>query len=584
MSSNSIERNTLSDSQNTVEKGPEKTLREQAEDFVRNKSDIIRKNHESLTPDELQKLILELEINQVELEMQNRELLRVQKELEKSREWYLDLYDMAPTGYFTISPDGKIVEANLTAASLLEVDRNTICGHLFTKYIEPEDREIFDIHQKDLFKTGNKQMFELRISKKNDLWFWAKMEMILVCSADNLLTCRAVISDITERKNIEEEKHKIEEQIVLNQRLESLGILAGGIAHNFNNLLMGVFGYIELANRKTDNPEVSKYLSEALNMSERAKGLTGQLLTFSRGGAPIKNSGYLFPIVKESVQFALSGSDIACRFNIANDLYPCDFDTNQICQVIDDVILNARQAMPGGGVIDVSASNITLKYNEIATLSEGNYVMISIRDYGVGMSPEILSRIFDPFFTTKANGYGLGLAKSYSIIKRHGGSIKVESEPGKGCLVNIYLPAAAEAVQFKYDKTEELHTGNGTIIIMDDEECIRDSIAGMLMSMGYDVIHMEDGEEVIDFFKDESNAENKISGVILDLVIPGGRGGKDTVTEIRKMEPDIPLFAISGYADDPVIENPESYGFTASISKPFLMNELAEILGRYLKD
>ena len=526
MTEKHIKKNESPDSRCTENDVSGKTLREKAENIVREKSESTGNKQGSLTPEELQKLILELEINQVELEMQNRELLRVQEELEKSREWYLDLYDLAPTGYFTISADGIIIEANLTAASLLEVKRSNLCEKPFAQYIEPEDRDIFHIHQKELFKTGTKQMFELRIKRTDDSWFWAKVETILACGADNFLTCRAVISDVTERKNVEEEKRRIEEHIIQNQRLESLGILAGGIAHNFNNLLMGVFGYIELANRKSDNPEVSKYLSEALNMSERAKGLTSQLLTFSRGGAPIKNNGFLFPLVKESVQFALSGSEIACRFNIENELFPCNFDANQICQVIDDVILNARQAMPDGGIIDVTASNVLLDSNEAAALPDGRYIRISIKDSGVGMSSEILARIFDPFFTTKATGHGLGLAKSYSIIKRHGGSINVESAPGEGCRVNIFLPAAHESVQFKYEKTEPLHTGHGTIIIMDDEESIRDSLSGMLMTMGYDVIHTGEGGEVLEYLSENKNTGDKISGVILDLVIPGGMGGK----------------------------------------------------------
>jgi len=582
MSGQYIKKNGKPDLSYAKDKSSEKTLRELAENRVRETSELIKEKQKSHTPDELQKLIFKLEINQVELEKQNKELLRIQEELEKSREWYLDLYDLAPTGYFSISADGIIIDANLTAASLLDVERSTLYEQPFTCFIEPEDRDIFYIHHKELLKTGTKQTFELRIKKKDGSWFWAKMDTILAHGEGNLLTCRAVISDITDRKNVEEEKRRIEEQILQNQRIESLGILAGGIAHNFNNLLMGIFGYIELADRKANNPEVSKYLAEALNMSERAKGLTGQLLTFSRGGAPVKNNGYLFPLVKESVQFALSGSDIVCRLQIENDMFPCNFDPNQICQVIDDVILNARQAMPDGGIIEVAASNVDLNYDDASALPEGRYVRISIKDSGVGMSSEILARIFDPFFTTKANGYGLGLARSYSIIKRHGGSINVESEQGEGCRVNIYLPAAPEAVQFRYEKTDPVPAGNGTIIIMDDEEWIRNSLSEMLMSIGYDVILMSEGGEVLNFLREKNISGDKISGIILDLIIPGGMGGKAAITEIRKMAPGVPVFAISGYADDPVIENPEEYGFTASISKPFLMTELAEIIIKYI--
>lgn len=539
--------------------------------------------HPLLPAADQHKLISELELRQIELEIQNKELLRIKDELEKSREWYADLYDLSPIGYFTFNETGTILEANLTAASFLDQKRNSLNKQPFSRFLEPEDQEIFYLRQQNLFKTGKKQTFELRIKKKDRSLCWVRMETILAYGKDSMLTSRAAMSDISERKIMEEEKRRIEEQIINNQRLESLGTLAGGIAHNFNNLLSGIFGYIELADRKAANPEVSKYLSEALGMRERAKRLTGQLLTFSKGGAPVKKNGYLFPLVKDSVHFSLNGTKIACRFDVDDDLYPCNFDANQICQVIDNIILNARQAMPDGGIIDVTAKNIHLDENNPVLLPEGRYIKISIKDSGVGMTHKILSNIFNPFFSTKISGHGLGLATSYSIIKRHGGSITADSKPGKGCTVNIFLPEAEYNAVPVEEIHDSAHTGNGTIIIMDDEECIRNSLSEILMSMGYDVIHMEDGNEVVKYLKESDNTGDSISGVILDLVVPGGMGGKTAITEIRKIGQDIPVFAISGYADDPVIENPAEYGFTASIGKPFLITELSELLNRYLK-
>ncbi len=506
------------------------------------------------------------------------ELCRIIHELEMSRDRYLDFYDLAPVGYITLNIDGFIEEANPAAAAMLGVSRDFMSGKAFAGFIEPDDQEIFSRYQKELFEVKDNQLYFLRVKGNDDSESWIQVESIYFLDNDRPV-CRIIITDINERRRMEGEISRYKEQALQNQRLESLGILAGGIAHNFNNLLTGIFGYIELADKKANDPGISRYLSEALKMSDRAKGLTGQLLTFSRGGDTVRQNGYLYPLIKDSVKFALSGSDIASRFDIEENLYPCNFDTNQINQVIEDIILNARQAMPHGGAVDVAAGNIYLKKNEVNSLPEGKYVRISIKDYGFGMSPEVLSRIFDPFFTTRTSSHGLGLSASYSIISRHDGAMTVESEPEKGSTVNIYLPAVTEKVYHRESEADSEHSGYGTIILMDDEECIRDSLSSMLMSMGYDVLHMEQGDDVISFFRHRNEIE-KISAIILDLVIPGGMGGKSTVTEIRKINPDIPVFAISGNTDDPVMVKPQNYGFTASISKPFLMKELAEMLNR----
>jgi len=254
-----------------------------------------------------------------------------------------------------------------------------------------------------------------------------------------------IIWDITERKKAEEEHLKYEQQLQLNQKLESLGILAGGIAHDFNNLMGGIFGYIEMACGKTQETTVHRHLSKAMDMIDRARGLTRQLLTFAKGGDPVREIERLFPMVRETAQFALSDSNVSCRFEAPDDLWSCNFDRNQIGQVIDNIIINAKQAMPGGGVIEVSAENILLTERPRANLAAGNYVKISIKDSGVGMPKEVLPRIFDPFFTTKTTGQGLGLATCYSIMNRHGGCIDVESEQGKGSAFHIYLPAEKDA-------------------------------------------------------------------------------------------------------------------------------------------
>jgi CheY-like chemotaxis protein len=312
---------------------------------------------------------------------------------------------------------------------------------------------------------------------------------------------------------------------------------------------------------------------------DRARGLTRQLLTFSKGGAPVKNLDRLAPLLKESAQFALSGSRVSCEYRIPQNLWLCEFDRDQIGQVVDNLVINALQAMPEGGTIEISAGNVTLGEKANPRLPAGNYVKTSIKDHGVGMPGEILQKIFDPFFTTKSQGHGLGLATCYSVVNRHGGCIDVESEPGKGSTFAFYLPAFPDTTLTDATSTPRIHKGAGTILVMDDEEVLRDTISQMLKLLGYSVVCARSGTEAIDFFA----ADRKITAMILDLTIPGGPGGRDVIAEVRKTDRTIPAFVASGYADDPVMADPVKYGFMASICKPFSIVELSDLLDRHLR-
>jgi signal transduction histidine kinase/ActR/RegA family two-component response regulator len=379
--------------------------------------------------------------------------------------------------------------------------------------------------------------------------------------------------DITRRK-------KAEEALVTAQRLESLGILAGGIAHDFNNLLGGIFGSITIASELSDNEEARTYLSQASGSIDRARSLTTQLLTFAKGGEPVKKIGSLIPFIEKTVNFALSGSNVSCNFQISQDLSMCEFDTNQIGQVIDNLVINAKQAMSNSGTIEVIAENTNLSGSKNKNLRQDRYVKITVRDHGTGIPKEIIPKIFDPFFTTKAKGAGLGLATSFSIVKRHGGHIDVETEVGKGTSFTVFLPATVGNLSKQDEKIEKKHVGIGTILIMDDQEIIRETTGKMLESFGYTVISKEDGASAVEYF--EKN-RNNIKGMIFDLTIPGGMGGLEAVSKIRDIDKEIPVFVSSGYADNPVVSNPQKYGFTASISKPFTKKELMKVLNGYLK-
>lgn len=390
------------------------------------------------------------------------------------------------------------------------------------------------------------------------------------------------LRDITEIKKAESDKIMYERQLQQSQKLESLGILAGGIAHDFNNLLSGIYGFIGVAHAATHETTTKEYLDTTLKTMNRARSLTQQLLTFSKGGSPEKKTSSLNKFLEETIKFALSGSNVSLDLSIPDDLWLCSYDNNQMGQVIDNMIINAQQAMPKGGTITVRAINRTIEHDEHATLQPGNYIAISISDTGVGISSSIKNSIFDPFFTTKQNGSGLGLATSYSIVKKHGGCIDVESASDRGSTFLIYLPAIQADEAIESDQVTEVTTGTGRILIMDDEEVIRGTLSVMLKLQGYTPVTCIDGDEAVRLYDKSVEEENSFSAIILDLTVPGGSGGKKTINEIRKRDKNIPVFVSSGYAEDPIIQNPALYGFTDSLKKPFSCSELMTVLSKYL--
>jgi PAS domain S-box-containing protein len=375
------------------------------------------------------------------------------------------------------------------------------------------------------------------------------------------------------------EKQKTQEAMQKAQQLESIGVLAGGIAHDFNNLLSGLFGYLDLARESLKRgEEPGQYIEKAFSVFGRAKDLTGQLLTFSKGGAPARKIALLAPLVRDAVHFALSGSTITCRFTIAPDLWPASFDENQISQVVDNVVINARDAMPMGGTISVTADNIPTGSPLPSDLVKGNFVRICVSDQGTGISPEHLPRIFDPFFTTKQKGSGLGLATAYSIVKRHDGVITANSELGKGATICMFLPASTSAADGTSApvSTPPAHKGRGAVLVMDDEDFIRDVAAAMLSEMGYTVTTALHGAETLSLFEAAQNDNSPFDLVILDLTIPGGMGGRQAKDELRKLMPTAKIIASSGYSDDPIMSNPQEFGFDAAVRKPYDKAELAK--------
>jgi len=380
------------------------------------------------------------------------------------------------------------------------------------------------------------------------------------------------------------EKRKLQETLQRTAKIESLGVLAGGIAHDFNNLLGGIFGYIDIVRESAVDERTVSLLQKAMNTIERARHLSSQLLTFAKGSAPVKKAGHLFPFIEECVAFALSGSNVGVVYKIAGDLKACNYDKNQMGQVIDNIVINGKQAMVNGGRMEITAENFKVSPGGHPILAGGDYIKLGIRDTGTGIPKQSLNKIFDPFFSTKEQGHGIGLTTSYSIVEKHGGCIDVESVINQGTCFHIFLPALASAPPVREpEKTTPIpHRGKGRILIMDDENVVVEITTEMLKSLGYACISEKNGDEALALFKAEKTAGRDVTAIICDLTIPGGMGGLELVGEIRKLDPDIPMFVSSGYSVDPVMHDPVKFGFTASISKPFRKSELSEFLGKYL--
>jgi len=389
----------------------------------------------------------------------------------------------------------------------------------------------------------------------------------------NIIGVVLVFRDITRQLQMEEEVLKV-------KKLQSVGLLAGGIAHDFNNLLAAILGNINLACRHLQK-ESKEYhlLQEAEKASRRASDLTQQLLTFSKGGDPVKKVSSVKDLIHDSAEFVLRGSNVACHYAIPDDLWLVDIDTGQISQVIQNLILNARHAMPEGGTIDIRCSNVSdVGEEKLPGLKDTRYIKIVIQDTGTGIPDMIIDKIFDPYFSTKDEGSGLGLAITHSIITKHDGHIQVHSTEGEGTSFTIYLPAVAQQIHDLPHQQGVTLRGEGRIMVMDDEEMLLDVAAQMLMHLGYEVIQVRDGIEALKRYRELQEAGTPVDAVIMDLTIPGGMGGKEAVRKILEMDPEAKVIVASGYSNDPIIANYSRYGFRAAITKPFDLQQISRAL------
>lgn len=396
--------------------------------------------------------------------------------------------------------------------------------------------------------------------------------------AGEVMMVAEYVRDITDHRRIEEELRKA-------QKLESLGVLAGGIAHDFNNLLTGILGNVSLARITAEmDSDACGRLDEAERAVYRARDLTQQLMTFSKGGTPVKKTASIEQIVKDSASFVLRGSNVRCEFTVPQEIWTVEVDEGQMNQVINNLIINADQSMEHGGTITVCFENMILPAHNKMSLREGRYVRISIEDTGGGIPDEQIHRIFDPYFTTKEKGSGLGLATVYSIIKNHDGHVAVESQPAVGSTFHLYLPASRKDLPPTAEEAENPLPGAGKILVMDDEEVIRMVATKMLHHLGYKAVACRDGREAIGLYRDAMGSDEPFSAVIMDLTIPGGMGGKEAIKALLEIDQAVIGIVSSGYYQDAILSNYRDYGFSGMVKKPYSLAELGKVLHELVPD
>jgi len=385
-----------------------------------------------------------------------------------------------------------------------------------------------------------------------------------------------VFRDVTDAARVEEERRTVE-------RLESVGLLAGGIAHDFNNLLAGIFGNLTLA--RLDLPPGSpaaERLEAAERAALRARGLTQQLLTFAKGGAPVRRLLPIGPLVADWTTFALRGAHSRPALALPDNLWPVEVDPDQLAQVIGNLVLNADQAMPGGGVVEVSARNVPEGELPDGLAPAGPCVEISVRDHGVGISTEQLGRVFDPYFTTKPHGSGLGLTTCQAIVRKHDGHIRVDSARGVGSVFRVYLPALPGEKTAPVEESVASQ-GQGRVLVMDDDESVRDVCRAMLERLGYEPEVVPDGADAVARYVQARESERPFAAVLMDLTVPGGMGGKDAIRALLSIDPNTRAVAVSGYSGDAVAAECQTHGFRAFVAKPFTIAALARALRETLR-
>jgi two-component system cell cycle sensor histidine kinase/response regulator CckA len=562
-------------------------LRRRAEDESREAGTLIPESLEALPPEEARKLLHELLVHQIELEMQNEELRRAQEELEASRARYFDLFELAPMGYLSVNDQGLVVEANLTFAVMVGATRarGPLLQRPLSRFIVAEDANTYYLHLRQILKSGEPQACELRMSPADGDQFWARLEMTAVHDVDGATVCRIAVNDITDRKQLEYDKSKLQEQNAQAQKMEAVGRLAGGVAHDLNNLLTPILGYgdLLLGDLKTGDAH-RESVGQIVRAAERARDIVGRLLAFSRNQV---GDFELIDLSETAEGFAaLLRHSIRADIVIKSTPGPASCilgDRGQLEQAIMNLAVNAQDAMPEGGVLTVGTSAVDVdaaRASAIEGLTPGRYAVLSVGDTGHGMDVETQTHIFEPFFTTKppGSGTGLGLATVYGIVKQHGGAVSVYSEPGLGTTFKIYFPTvdgqATHAVIGNANGAgvldEDLRGAEG-ILLVDDNLQVRELTKAILERLGYAVFLAETGREALKVLESHGG---QLHLLLTDVVMPG-MNGRELLAKVSETWPHIRAVLMSGYAEHSMVHGAASEERVGFVQKPFTVEALA---------
>ena len=527
---------------------------------------------------ELTRALHELEVHQVELEMQNRELVESHQLVEESRSRYADLYDFAPVGYVSLDRQGRIHEINLTCAEMLGGERSQLVGRLFSSYVTASDRARFLQHLVDCERSSDRVFSEIKLMPKTGGSLEVELLSVPVQGSEgNTAHCRTAITDITERKRAREALRQSEERLRHAQKMGAVGRLAGGVAHDFNNLLTAILGYCEIATMKLEQGEApGKELEGIAAGAQRAAALTKQLLAFARKEVfqpRVLDLNDLVAGIDEMLR-RLIGEDVEIVIRLDASLGRVRADAGQVEQVIMNLVVNARDAMLKGGRLVIETVNCEIDASGAhEDLVPGSYVMISVSDTGFGMSSETMSRIFEPFFTTKAEGTGLGLATVYGIVRQMNGHISVQSQQGAGTTFKIYLPRVQQDTESpRQVPSDRAPDGTETILLVEDEPSVREIAASTLRARGYEVLEASNGEEALNVARNHRGP--KIRLLITDVIMPK-MGGRKLAERLSDRDPAMKILYMSGHPGDMIGNQGELDSETHFLQKPFISDALS---------
>lgn len=519
-----------------------------------------------------QRLMNELQVHKIELELQNIELIQAAERAEIERKKYCDLYEFAPVGYLTLNESGNICEINLTCAKLLRKQRADLLQQRFSLHVTASDLPVFNQFLHRTFEQQTSEICEIHLRREGEISLPVRLETI-TSHAQN--ECRMVLTDMTEIRQAEADRSAL-------SKIESNNTLAAGIAHDFNNLLTTILLNLELAkSHLVSGVELDSCLNEAKLSALVAADLTQQLIICATGTTPTRKLSDLATIIRQEVSLALRGSNVFVQIHQSDELLDIEVDPAQIAQVIRQLTVNAHESMAEGGSLTIHLDNKKDPPNGQVG------VQVTFTDQGCGMTPATVSRIFDPYFSTKTRGtqkgMGLSLALCQTIIQNHGGSLRVESECGVGSSFYLYLPAKRTRLESKAkESSPEAHLQR-KVLLMDDEEGVRKSVHAALQWLGHEVTLTDNGQSAVEAYLSAKEQGQPFDVLILDLTVSGGLGGHATLQTLLKIDPFIKAIVMSGYTHDPVLKEHTLHGFQEALTKPFNIPQLQAALTRVMQ-